>query len=276
LLFTLVVLKLEAAKRRNRMDAYNRQELANKIQQKEHKVDQLLDTKDALRKRRQSVRKESAKRRQLIVESFEKLKREKKLEEFGRTFLDSRSGRPQSAGQLRTDDFGVKPSLGTRCSTFEISSKPSVEEVLQQEVTTVSRVHSAPSIRPTQPASAVYTLRQIKPNDDVKGKERPRTAKPRRRRNEAKGTKKKINPVQEVEQLRRRQNEYLMMVLEQEQQAEKNRELKLAKSANSDDRQRLEKEFALARSKASSRICTLTQDHELAISAKLAELNVLR
>lgn len=78
----------------------------------------------------------------------------------------------------------------------------------------------------------------------------------------------------EVELLRRRQNQHLLSVLEEEQAAEEQRELRLRITTDARERERLELVFGQERARASDRIMRLTEDHEMAIAARMRELGL--
>lgn len=79
-----------------------------------------------------------------------------------------------------------------------------------------------------------------------------------------------------VEELRRKQNEQLLAVLEEEQGMEEGREMTMRRVENSLERQRLEKMYGIERAKASERIMRLTEEHEMVLAAKMAELGLVR
>jgi len=78
-----------------------------------------------------------------------------------------------------------------------------------------------------------------------------------------------------VEELRRRQNEDLLLVLEQEQRNETDREIELTKVTDPNERRRLEQLFGVERARASERIMQHTAEHEAVLSAQMKELNLL-
>lgn len=78
-----------------------------------------------------------------------------------------------------------------------------------------------------------------------------------------------------VEELRRRQNEDLLLVLEQEQRNETDREIELAKVTDPSERRKLEQIFGVERARASERIMQITAEHEAVLASHMKELNLL-
>jgi len=78
---------------------------------------------------------------------------------------------------------------------------------------------------------------------------------------------------QGVESTRRAQNEFLLRVLEEEQQREHRRELRLRKAESREDRGRLSRMFQVERCRASQKIVALTEEHARNIGDKMARLN---
>lgn len=74
-----------------------------------------------------------------------------------------------------------------------------------------------------------------------------------------------------VEDLRRRQNEYLLSIVREEQLAEDDRERQLRSVRRKEHRRAMEKKHARERRKAEDRIMRIAQDNELVINRKLAE-----
>ena len=112
-----------------------------------------------------------------------------------------------------------------------------------------------------------------------------------------------------VEELRRRQNEHLLevrapttlcvcgyvcgcvrlferlmltytigttQILKEEQQLEEKRESMIQNVRDRHERQRLERAFGMERAKASERIMRITEDNEIALASKMAEMKLLR
>ena len=77
-----------------------------------------------------------------------------------------------------------------------------------------------------------------------------------------------------VEQLRRQQNEDLLLVLEQEQRNETDREIELAKVTDPTERRRLEQLFGVERARASERIMQITAEHEAVLASHMKELKL--
>ena len=79
-----------------------------------------------------------------------------------------------------------------------------------------------------------------------------------------------------VEEMRRKQNEQLLAVLEEEQNMEEGRELTMQRVEIPAERTRLEKMYGIERARASERIMRLTEEHEMTLAARMAELGLVR
>lgn len=78
-----------------------------------------------------------------------------------------------------------------------------------------------------------------------------------------------------VEELRRRQNEDLLLVLEREQSNETEREIELTKVTDPAERRKLEQLFGVERARASERIMQITAEHEAVLASHMKELKLL-
>ena len=79
-----------------------------------------------------------------------------------------------------------------------------------------------------------------------------------------------------VEKMRQKQTMHLLQVLEEEQQSEDKREKTLRSVKDPVERRRLDKVFAVERAKASERIVRITEDNELVLADKMAQLGLIR
>ena len=76
-----------------------------------------------------------------------------------------------------------------------------------------------------------------------------------------KSEKQMRNAAGKVEELRRKQNEHLLAILEEEQLAEAARETKIKKAQGAKEREKLQKKFDVERAAASERIIRITVSH---------------
>ena len=83
-------------------------------------------------------------------------------------------------------------------------------------------------------------------------------------------------PHEIVEKMRQKQTMHLLKVLEEEQQSEDKREKTLRSVKDPVERRRLDKVFAVERAKASERIVRITEDNELVLADKMAQLGLIR
>ena len=65
-------------------------------------------------------------------------------------------------------------------------------------------------------------------------------------------------------------------ILKEEQQLEEKRESMIQNVRDRHERQRLERAFGMERAKASERIMRITEDNEIALASKMAEMKLLR
>ena len=73
----------------------------------------------------------------------------------------------------------------------------------------------------------------------------------------------------------RRQNEDLLLILEQEQRNETEREMRLAQIRTADERQKMDHMFGIERARASERIMNITAEHEAVLANHMSELGLL-
>ncbi len=78
----------------------------------------------------------------------------------------------------------------------------------------------------------------------------------------------------ELERLRQRQCMHMLMVLEEEQQAEERRQAVLDTAPTAEERARLESKFADERRKAADKIARLTEENEMVLKHKVETLGI--
>lgn len=77
-----------------------------------------------------------------------------------------------------------------------------------------------------------------------------------------------------VDELRQRNNQELLMILEEEQKNEAEREAKLREVAEENERKRLEKIFGIERARASERIVNTSTEHEVQLRTEMRRLGL--
>ena len=82
------------------------------------------------------------------------------------------------------------------------------------------------------------------------------------------------NATQQIEMLRRKQNQHLLQVLEEEQIAEEQREAMMKQVKDISERRRLEKIFGVERGRASERIMRITEEHEIVLTHRMTDLGL--
>lgn len=169
-----------------------------------------------------------------------------------------------------------------------------------------SMMRSETSIRPSSPPSAV-PQKQITPRIEKKrppkstgvvkvdpsrtsvGSSKPQrpTSAPNRKKAEntqrrpKKSKKASQSPTrsssstQQIELLRRNQNQHLLQVLEEEQIAEEQREAMMKQVKDVAERRRLEKIFGVERARASERIMRITEDHETVLKQRMSDMGLM-
>ena len=107
---------------------------------------------------------------------------------------------------------------------------------------------------------------------------RPKTAGPRKMKKKKKAVDSTANlsPNSVIEKMRQRQTMHLLRVLEEEQQSEDRREKVLRGVKDPAEKRRLDKVFSVERAKASEKIVRITEDNELVLANKMAELGIIR
>jgi len=78
-----------------------------------------------------------------------------------------------------------------------------------------------------------------------------------------------------IEQLRQKNNQELLNILEEEQRSEAERESKLREISDENERKRLEKIFGIERAKASERIVNASSEHERLLNKEMKRLGLL-
>ena len=107
---------------------------------------------------------------------------------------------------------------------------------------------------------------------------RPKTVGPRKTKKKKKAVDSTANlsPNSVIEKMRQRQTMHLLRVLEEEQQSEDRREKVLRGVKDPAEKRRLDKVFSVERAKASEKIVRITEDNELVLANKMAELGIIR
>ena len=105
---------------------------------------------------------------------------------------------------------------------------------------------------------------------------RPKTAVPKRKKKKVADSVADQSPNSIIEKMRQRQTMHLLRVLEEEQQAEDRREKVLRGVKDPAEKRRLDKVFSVERAKASEKIVRITEDNELVLANKMAELGIIR
>ncbi|KAF0741523.1 hypothetical protein Ae201684_003208 [Aphanomyces euteiches] len=237
----------EALQRKARREEYHKSLLMTKLEADKARTDAIKNQKDSILKQRKIVKQKADLQRKEILNSFNKLKMAKKLN------IDA-----------------VESVLGSIARPKSATNSP------PKSVTKPGRPRTAPKSnrRPKTPikkpsASVVCRQRYISKHISRYPTEKVTIES---------GSQDEIAPPatltveEQLEALRRRQNQELLRVLEEEQAAEEQREVILRQARDGAERNRLEKIFGLERSQASERIMRLTEEHEVMFNQRVAEL----
>ncbi|KAG1711872.1 hypothetical protein DVH05_009112 [Phytophthora capsici] len=238
-----------ALTRKNKQDEYRANLLLSRIENDNHRTQQLKLQRANIIRRREQIKMTASRQKHEILESFYKMKVTKKLKLP--KHVTERMARPQSASILHTPSRAMGDTHLPRTSKRPKSATPrrprSASATSTRRVVT-SREHRSPS--DSGYCESSYSADELKQTPNVTDNKRSDT----------------------INELRRRQNEELLKVLEEEHHAEEQREHLLHQaSADQRERVRMEKLFDKERALASERIMQLTDRHERALAAKMEE-----
>lgn len=251
-----------ALTRREKQEAYRAKLLLSRIQSDDERARQLKEQRQNLIRRRQLIKQAASRQKREIVESFYRMKVTKKFE-LSKHLMQSISGvseLPRSASDLVTRPLEKERQ----------DRSPTNQDV---------RTRSKP-----RPASA-FTRQQPRSLDDDQAKKIFARRMQQDKFNDAvidddpvsddggNGEFDLESNKSEIDELRRRQNEELLRILEEEHHAEEQRGFLLRQALdNISEHTRLEKIFDKERASASQRIMELTEHHEEELTARVRQL----
>ncbi|EQC41544.1 hypothetical protein SDRG_01506 [Saprolegnia diclina VS20] len=257
-----------ALERQARKDDYHRSLLQAKLQADHERAEALRRQKNTLLKQRQIAQQKANVQRHEILDSFHRMKVTKK---FDLSKLASKNGIDLSVHQSQrvpttTSDDIVKSLDGRPPS----ASAPNRIPVRPKRPAT-AKARKPPPATASSTCRERYISRRISryPRHEAAAPSSPPpiTSVPLEVSNE--------DAVRDqLDQFRRRQNQELLHVLEEEQAAEEQREIILRNAADASERRRLERIFGVERNMASERIMRLTEEHEIMFTQRMADLNV--
>ncbi|KDO34715.1 hypothetical protein SPRG_00777 [Saprolegnia parasitica CBS 223.65] len=254
-----------ALERQARKDDYHRSLLQAKLQADHERAEALRRQKDMLLKQRQVAQQKANVQRHEILDSFHRMKVTKK---FDLSKLASKNGIDLSVHrtqrvQATTAKDDIAKSLDGRPPSGRIPARP-------------KRPATAKTRKPP-PATASSACRERYISRRISRYPRHEAA--------ASSSSPAVTSVplevsnedavrDQLDQFRRRQNQELLHVLEEEQAAEEQREIILRNAGDVSERRRLEKIFGVERNMASERIMRLTEEHEIMFTQRMADLDV--
>lgn len=244
-----------ALQRKNRQDEYRAKLLLSRIETDNHRIEHLKAQRATLLRRRQEIKQRAGRQKHDILESFYKMKVTKKLQFPKHLVASGETGRPRSASD----------------ATYPTQSVAQETKGMERQPWKSRRPQSAVA-RPSQSAATRHRT-ECQPLLDRDCCHGSHSAEPAEESMNDLDDEKRIGVITE---LRRRQNEELLAVLQEEAHAEEQREHLLHQaSADLHERARIEGMFDQERGLASARIMQLTSRHECDLTAKMDELQVI-
>lgn len=237
-----------ALTRKQKQDSYKADLLISRIESDNQRTRMLKEQRQNLVRRRQQIKQSASRQKQEILDSFYKMKVTKKFE-LPKHLAASLMTRPQSASVLQTR------SLTDNSFADHRKSKRPVSAIGRPGFASTWREGVGKSLHRRSYSEAV---------DD----ESPDTDEPRS--DEQRSNNGKLEEAilrAEIDALRRKHNEELLQVLEEEHHAEEQREHLLRQARDPSEKSRMESIFGKERAQASERIMRITQRHEQALAS---------
>lgn len=238
-----------ALARRQKQDSYRLELLVSRIESDNQRARLLKEQRQALLRRRQQIKQSASRQKQEILDSFYRMKVTKKFE-LPQHLAVTLATRPQSASALQTrslTDDGVRDDRKLKSSSFK---RPATARAMSARTHDDGRqrMFSETDQHDTTPAhdSAEPDANNEKLADAILRAE--------------------------IDTLRRKHNEELLQVLEEEHHAEEQREHLVHQARDAAERARMETIFGKERAQASERIMKITQRHEQALASRIHQL----
>jgi len=227
--------KLENVKRIQQMQEYQKEKLMEKIQNDTEKANKIKDERSNLLAMRAETRRQMDRQKRQLMDQFEKVKQ-------GKASLENVSG-----------------ELGKSVSGGNSISKPQDDSQNKSiNAKPLNRSNSAAGAKKKEEKKKAPSERKSQPNDSPVPKENLNEKEARKA----------------IEQLKLKQNHEMLVVLEEEQSKENQREGKMNTINDPQEKKRLEKIYALERAKAHARIQTMADAHEEAVKQMMGRYGI--
>uniref|UniRef100_K3WI08 Trichohyalin-plectin-homology domain-containing protein n=1 Tax=Globisporangium ultimum (strain ATCC 200006 / CBS 805.95 / DAOM BR144) TaxID=431595 RepID=K3WI08_GLOUD len=256
-----------ALARKQKQDAYRANLLLSKIESDNQRAQQLKEQRAHLIQRRQQIKQSASRQKQEILESFYRMRVTKKLE-LPKHLAASLRMRPQSAIGLQTRSW-------TDCDT---STHPERPKSAKRPMSAIGRPGSESTWKRSSETSPQHRSHTDTEGSDDSGEDDIVEDRDNVATNEHDDNiHGKLDDAvlrSEIDVLRRKHNEELLRVLEEEHHAEEQREHLLQQAVHSKaERARMETIFSKERARASERIMDITQRHERTLASRIDQLH---
>jgi len=233
--------KEENVHRIAKMQEYQREKIMEKILSDNEKAERIKKERDGLLETRQNMRKDIDRNKRELLENFEKMKRSKMGSQY----------EAGSGSESGSREFSKNRMLSTM--------KP---KSISQNTGSRQQLHpkTAESNKRLRPLEGIEL-----PNKQKNFEQSKESGKPQLSEKEAKKM---------IENLKISQNHEMLLLLEEEQNNESEREAQLRTITDGQERKRLEKIFGMERAKAHARIQALADNHEEAVRDLVIKYNI--
>ncbi|GAB9463402.1 hypothetical protein Gpo141_00000864 [Globisporangium polare] len=244
-----------ALTRKQKQDSYKADLLMSRIESDNQRARMLKEQRQSLIRRRQQIKQSASRQKQEILDSFYKMKVTKKFE-LPKHLAASLMARPQSASVLQTRSLTDDSFADNR----KHNSKRPASAIGRPRSASMWRGGAGKSLQQRSYSEAI--------DDENSDTREPRSDE----QTSNNGKLEEVILQAEIDALRRKHNEELLQVLEEEHHAEEQREYLLRQARDPSEKSRMESIFAKERARASERIMRITQKHEQALASRIDQL----
>merc|ERR550514_1346924 len=267
--------------RNKRIEENKKKRYLDKIERDSKKGEFIKQQQAELMHRRLQARAKATAKRELVQQQFEQIRVSGKIPKELRNQIKAASVKLASSPKSNRTDSGLNsPPKAIKSAA---APKPKPRRTKPPASAPASRTQTAPKALPPAPSETKRSKSAGAPRSkssahrnvvSASGKKKSSTKSAPAPRTQAWTANSREQAIQQVEALRRRQNEHLLQVLEEEQGLEEQREAMLAGLDKGQEQRRLEKIFGIERAKASERIMRITEEHEAVLAKKMVELGL--
>ena len=260
----------ESLTRKKRRDEYAREKTVQKIAHDITRTESIKLQKKALLDRRQQSRKDAAVHKQEMVESFDKMKISKK-------FKVPKNLEGSLMMSMAHTMLPPSPSLNnTYVQKNPVRKNPVQKNPVQKSPVKARKIRESPRLATEQSTQIITGAAPSRPKTAPRPPLRGRRSSPYQHVNLQKKSPRQLTPTSQMNTLRRRQNQQLLQLLEKEQMEEEKREMMAKEVHNHEEKLRLQGIFGVQRARASERIMTMTEEHEVALSQHMIDVGLTR